>query len=1178
MDFTEEQQYAIATRDGSLLLAAGAGSGKTSVVVERFVRLLLDDGLTVPEILAITFTEKAAGELGERIRAALRRAQRTDLAHAAESAWISTIHGFCARILREHALVAGLDPEFAVLEPDAALQLRHDAFAAALRAAARTDAGRELIAAYGPARLRRAIVGVFLTLRSQGQEQPRLPVVLAGSATPDGSATPGEVAAPAGPDESSMPGEVSVPVGPDESSVPGEPAAAQDLIAAAGAALRELAAAPKAAKRVTAAMAMLETVPERLGGGVEWPGELDAIKLGTGAKALTSETCERYRTAWASLRGAALARLAVGARDGLDALLRDFGERYAQAKRDRSAVDFEDLELRALALLRRPAIAAQYQQRFRAVMVDEMQDTNAVQLELIELVAADHLFMVGDAQQSIYGFRHADVELFLSHGRELARNGASASLRTNFRSAPELLEVVNRCFEGELGDEFMALEAGRAGSETEPRTPPGPRVELILAERLDLAARRQKAATEAADAGEQLDVTPWRLAEARALAARVADLVTSDAAAPQDVVLLARASTDLGAYERALAEQGLPTQLLAGRGFWQNPQVAALVAYLRALANPLDEPAYYATLLSPACGLSLDGALLLRAGAREQLGEADAARLDDFERWFAGERRAAARSGAELLLDHALARNGYLRQIAAAVDGDRRLANVRKLQRIARDWELGQGGDLRALLTALELRASADEGVREGEASVAADAGDAVRLMTIHAAKGLEFPVVCVVDLGRGSPGGVGPLIRVGRDGQRLGFKLGRPGSGELLDALDYEALAAEQREREAAEERRLFYVAMTRARERLILSGAALLGGDFAQRNRLAPIGWLAPALVPGIAELGPDSPEPALLSGGVRVSFVPAAAEDGAVATASAARAELSAAATPSETPAASATPTELAPPAPIVTTPGSPPLPSSPFPSSSPSSSSAPASGPAPARLSYSALAAYERCGYRFYLERMLQLGYRDTSPAADTGIAVHDLLRKLDLADPERSLDDAGLSDEALALARAFVNTELAARLAAAPRLRREQPFTFLVSGILVSGVFDAVAVAADGSWLIADYKTDRLAAGDDPELLVADRYSSQQLIYALAALLSGAARVEVEHLFLRAPERPVIARYDAMQVEQLRTALERRLAPLEAGRYPVTDSPGYRRCDGCPAADGLCPYPRELTRR
>jgi ATP-dependent exoDNAse (exonuclease V) beta subunit len=467
--FTDEQQYAIATRDGSLLLAAGAGSGKTSVVVERFVRLLLDDGLTVPEILAITFTEKAAGELGERIRAALRGAQRTDLAHAAESAWISTIHGFCARILREHALAAGLDPQFAVLEPDAALQLRHDAFAAALRTAARTDAGRELIAAYGPARLRRAIIGVFLTLRSQGQEQPRLPVVLAG---PGGSSAPGEVAVPVGPGGSSAPGEVAVPVGPGESSAPGEAAAIQDLIAAAGAALRELAAVPKAAKRVTAAMALLETVPDRLAGGVDWPGELDAIKLGTGAKALQSETCERYRMAWTSLRGATLARLATGARDGLDALLRDFGERYAQAKRDRSAVDFEDLELRALALLRQPAIAAQYQQRFRAVMVDEMQDTNAVQLELIELVAADHLFMVGDAQQSIYGFRHADVELFRSHGRELARRGASASLRTNFRSAPELLEVVNRCFEGELGDEFMALEAGRSGSEAEPRTPP----------------------------------------------------------------------------------------------------------------------------------------------------------------------------------------------------------------------------------------------------------------------------------------------------------------------------------------------------------------------------------------------------------------------------------------------------------------------------------------------------------------------------------------------------------------------------------------------------------------------------------------------------------------------------------------------------------------------------------
>lgn len=170
MRFTDEQRTAIASREGDLLLDAGAGSGKTSVLVERFALSVRDDGLDPGRILAITFTEKAAGELRERVRARLRTLGCEEEARAAEGAWISTIHGFCARVLRAHALAAGLDPNFKVLEAHESAELAGTAFDAALAASAGTEDGAALIAAHPPAALRSAIVTLHEQLRADGQQ------------------------------------------------------------------------------------------------------------------------------------------------------------------------------------------------------------------------------------------------------------------------------------------------------------------------------------------------------------------------------------------------------------------------------------------------------------------------------------------------------------------------------------------------------------------------------------------------------------------------------------------------------------------------------------------------------------------------------------------------------------------------------------------------------------------------------------------------------------------------------------------------------------------------------------------------------------------------------------------------------------------------------------------------
>ncbi|HWD69617.1 MAG TPA: UvrD-helicase domain-containing protein, partial [Solirubrobacteraceae bacterium] len=835
MQFTAEQTLAIERRRGELLLDAGAGSGKTSVLVERFVRAVQEDAIGVGQILTITFTEKAAAELRERIRTRLREAGEDGAARVTEGAWISTIHAFCARLLRTHALDAGLDPEFSVLDEREGAPLRLAALDTALGAVANSPEGSELISAFGPAVLRATIASTYAELRARGALEPRLP---------------------------------AAPPAPNPLDLRSACLLVEDLALVVQ---RELGAIRDPGRRVIDAIELLDRTPAILESGKPWPGQLERLRLGNNASALKSQACDDYREALAELLEMAGENAVVSARDGFDRLLREYGTRYTELKRRRSALDFSDLELLARELLRRQEIGKRYRERFTRVMVDEMQDTNSVQLELIDLVTQLDLVMVGDAQQSIYGFRHANVELFQERGRRLERIGARASLQTNFRSRAEILNALNGAFAAALGEGYRPLRAGRTD---EPSVEP--LVELIIAD-------RDGTVPEPDPSVEPL-AAPWRVAEARALAARVRELIDGGQARAADVVVLLRATTDIHVYEQSLEAAGVPTYVIGGRGYWSHPQVIELVAYLRALANPLDSEALYSVFLSPLCGLSLDGLVLSAADATDELAIDDRELLREFEDWFAGERRAAAWLGPEPLLDRALARNGYELQIAGLPDARRRLANVRKLMRLAREWQAEHGTDLRGFVDLLQSRAEGGDGARESEAPVESEALDAVRLMTIHRSKGLEFPIVCVADIGRQVLPRAGALIRVGHDDDRLGLRLKQPGDGTRVSVLHYEDLKLEQREREAEEERRLFYVAMTRAKERLIVSGAARLE-NWDQANRFAPVGWIGKAFVPDIAtraaaasalaagDEGGIEPEPLVTGLGVLVRFLSAA-----------------------------------------------------------------------------------------------------------------------------------------------------------------------------------------------------------------------------------------------------------------------------------------------------------------
>jgi ATP-dependent helicase/nuclease subunit A len=1092
---TDEQEQAVTRRSEPLLVSAAAGSGKTSVLVERFVRAVREDQIAPGRILAITFTERAAGELRARVRARLLELGDRQAARDTEAAYVGTFHGFCARLLRSHPLAAGLDPDFAIVDEGLAGRLRELAFKAALTEFVRGERSEvvDLLAAFRVDRVRTMLEQAYRELRSRGQSLPRLPAAALGDQ-------------------------------------------ADEL-------------------------------------------DLDA------------------------------ARACVL----LDQLLERFGLAYERLKRERAAVDFDDLELLARDLLVADAgVRSAWSERFELLMVDEFQDTNPRQLEILEALERENLFTVGDEFQSIYGFRHADVSLFRRRRGELSERGGSISLTRNFRGREPLLGVVNAVF-AERFASYEPLVAGRlaepgdaaaSGAGGEDRAAQEPLVELLLTS-TDGWEQREELASELAAGLPHTQL--WRQAEARMLAQRVAELVSAGNAAAGDVVVLLRASGDLEVFERALQLQGLRTLAAVG-AFWTHQQIGDLVSYLRALANPLDEQSLYGALASPLAGCSRDCLALLADAARAahsgvwetalaaaagegelpaRLATRDREALSVFCNYLQSERETSARRTISELIERAVEACGYREYVLGLEWGERRLANVHKLLRLARRFEAREGRDLRAFLDHVEYLKQAV--TVEPDAPVEGVEPDAVRLMTVHAAKGLEFPVVCMADLGRQPNTQMPPLLL---DGGRIGIRLERLDGARSKPALDYEALCAERRRREAEEEDRILYVAMTRARERLLLSGSI----DFerwSHRDPPTPISWLAPALdeaLPQLAHDGQTAVHDVTVGHGRSATVrcrLNSPATLGAVLRAS------QPSVPPDTQPAMDLTPRAAA---------------AAGGPREVRLEARAP-SAAVPQReslsaLSYTSLSELERCGYRYYSERVLGLaedrgaarasGAGDGLEARARGTLIHRIMETFDFGggEPPSSEHVAVVARElglrvsererheiAGLIGRASAASP-AARVASAATIRREHPFAFSLGAQepLITGVIDLLASDADGRRLVLDYKSDRIGPETELEQLVEREYGIQRLLYALAVLRDGASEVEIVHWFLERPEQPVSVRYEAAERPQLERLLAARVAGARERGFAVTPHPHRSLCLTCPARTGLCSWPESDTLR
>ncbi|MDO8915056.1 MAG: UvrD-helicase domain-containing protein, partial [Coriobacteriia bacterium] len=593
---TPEQAAAIAHLAGPLSISAGAGSGKTRVLAERFVRAVDPSAPVagwepagIDQALTVTFTDKAAGEIAERVRRVFLEQGLVSHARRVDEAWISTIHGLCTRLLRTHALEAGLDPQFGVISTVEAGVLREEVFETLLREELAAGRAKTLVEAYGVNGVAEYAGVVYDRLRAMG-------------ATPDAL----EAEAPADPHAVLTEALEALPAWAERlREHPSQGATLLGLIdalTAATAALREA----EASTLHTADLARTTL------------GILQGCKLSKsvgGAKELVLELLDER----AALIDAAVRSLTVPLAHDLTALVRAFGESYDAAKDTRGVLDFEDLQLRAVELLRDPhGPAERYRELFRLVMVDEFQDTNEVQTALADLLSCDDLCTVGDERQSIYGFRYADVDVYRRHtGSMLATGAGTVKLSANFRSHGDVLAFVNAVFGSPelFGETFLRLEHGRDEAAAPALLPPGSaRVGLVLVNRTGRAAVQA------------------RSVEADAVARRLRELV--DAGAEQGgIVMLLRAMTHVDEYAAALRRHGLDYTVVAGGSFFGRSEVEAIRALLRVATNPLDDEALAAVLASGLAGLSDDGLLRLRraAGRTPLWHSLDGAGLDEHD-------------------------------------------------------------------------------------------------------------------------------------------------------------------------------------------------------------------------------------------------------------------------------------------------------------------------------------------------------------------------------------------------------------------------------------------------------------------------------------------------------------------------------------------------------------------
>lgn len=726
IELTAQQEAAVSAKDPQFLVRASAGSGKTSVLTHRYLRLVRDEGCDPSSILAFTFTHKAAAQMRRRIVVSLREAGLRDEAQRAETGPISTIHSFCERLLRENALEAELDPEFKIAGAIELAALKYDSVRSVLADADQQDsaevarligrlAGHTTYSAIGPYDLLAStILGVVDKFRSRA-------------------------------------------ISPD--SFESDFRDPETVVRR-----HRLAILDHCGQDVRAA---IEPMIENLKFYDLLRAELKARGVSGTPKWLSSSAPSQE---WESARNVvAIAQLGATAWRRLD-------ERMANERN----YDFDAIQTLAAGLLSSsPAVQERFRTTYRHVLVDEVQDLNPIQYRLLDAMHPESLMLVGDSQQSIFAFRDADLETFNRRAALLP----TYNLTTNFRSEEPILRFIDRIAESMWAKVYVPAAPFDLG---DPPLEEYPGVELWLSTRFAAPSDTAFYIKELIDEGEEA----------------------------KDIGVVVRVTSFADELADELQKLGVDSRIVGGQKFYAQLEIRDVANALRAVMDPLDDFSLLAMLYSPFVGLSFDSVAVLakdgnvyfKLDSPDLPVEEDRSKLAKALEWFRAISKQAGRLSAWEVLSLLFARSGYLEALASRPRHAQSLANVRKLFAQAADY-----AELTAIEFAQRITDITSQTHREEPAPSIDEAASAVTILTIHSAKGLEYPILVVPDTLRSAPKRDGMLeIDPRRGAFSLAFDASKPPISLFLEQMRMSG--------EKEEMTRLLYVAVTRAKRRLAI------------------------------------------------------------------------------------------------------------------------------------------------------------------------------------------------------------------------------------------------------------------------------------------------------------------------------------------------------------------------
>lgn len=811
---TSDQREAAIERHRDVVVTAGAGSGKTRTLVARYASLLAD-GLSPRAVVAVTFTEKAAREMRSRVRQALNDLLKQATSEEERQRWITvnsemdsarigTIHSLCAEILRANPAEAEIDPKFEVLDEGLVAALRANIVEETIAVLVSLSEYIPLFQHLSITNLKE-LMGFLLEHRLEAHETFETNI------------------------ESSQIVSQAILAGMQHESIS---KGIRELRSFSQSSLLQD-AGDKLAQQVVELLALWSEAENALVqndpvtcAGFLYRARREKMKGNIGsktsrAKAIVSELQAAYDERVNPIIGGKEAKDPLPDRESestcstLYPIIKSAFDQlitaYQTALDQRRALDFDDLESGAARLLKRPDIRERWQSEIASLLVDEFQDTNERQRIIVEALteAPGRLFVVGDARQSIYRFRRADVTVFRSiQQRVRSQGGLVIDLDQTYRAHEPLLQVAADLLTNVMGTTddplrpyYVPFSPLKAVRKTEPNHITHPHIEYVFGAGDDSATARplsaQALATRLLELKEQKQIRTW-----------------------DDVTLLLRASTGFTAYENAFEDAGIPFVTVAGRGFYDRPEIRDVLNILRALADPADDLAMAGLLRSPAFGLTDAALYLLRwqedtplpywtalQGNMGILDEADRARAVRAMGILNNLLPLVDRISVAELLKKLVDFTDY-RAILAVEDGSGTGGRLwRNLDKLLTDAQASGQINVRDFLE--YLATINDAGAREGEAP--AEAQGSVRLMTIHKSKGLEFPIVVLADASREPRGGRESIYLLPKIG--LAYKLDPP-------PMIYRLAKWEDQKQNEAESLRLLYVALTRAQDKLIING----------------------------------------------------------------------------------------------------------------------------------------------------------------------------------------------------------------------------------------------------------------------------------------------------------------------------------------------------------------------